>query len=75
MKTIQIVLDARLLRAVDRAAKEAGMNRSAFFRHAAAEQLRRARIRALERRDRAGYERFPPDELPVWDKVTAWPED
>ena len=75
VKTIQIVLDEPLLRAVDKVVRKMRMNRSAFFREAAREQLRRQRRRELEARDRAGYQRLPPDEFAVWDKVTAWPED
>ena len=75
MRTIQVVLEETLLEAVDRAAKKAGINRSAFFREAAREQLRRYRLRALEEKDRAGYERLPPVEFDVWDRVTSWPDD
>ena len=38
------------------------------------EAVERARqVRALERRHRAGYVKFPPDEFEVWDRVTVWP--
>jgi metal-responsive CopG/Arc/MetJ family transcriptional regulator len=75
VKTVQVVLEEELLKAVDRAARKAGMNRSAFLREAAREHLRRRRREDLEARDRAGYERFPSVEFDVWDKVAAWPED
>jgi len=76
MKTIQIVLDESALRAADREARRAKLNRSALFRKALAYYLRRRRIIELEERQRRGYERAPvkPGEFDAWDKVLAWPE-
>jgi hypothetical protein len=75
VKTVQVVLDEPLLRAVDREARRAKLNRSELFRLAARQYLERRRIEELERRHRERYERFPPAEFDVWDKVAAWPDD
>jgi metal-responsive CopG/Arc/MetJ family transcriptional regulator len=77
MKTVQIVLDARLLKAADFAAKRQKVNRSALIRHALQEHLRRLRQLELEERDRRGYMAHPQraDEYRVWEDVAAWPED
>ena len=74
MKTIQIVIEPELLRAVDRAARRSKASRSAFFRAAARDYLKRARTKELEDRHRAGYQRHPATEFDVWDRVAAWPE-
>lgn len=76
MKAIQIVLDEKDLRAADREARRAGINRSALFRKALAYYLRQRELMALEERHRRGYEAKPvePGEFDVWDKVWAWPE-
>ena len=74
MKTVQIVLDEASLRAADREAKRARMNRSALFRTALAYYLRRCKIIELEERQRRGYEALPADaDLDAWDRVQAWP--
>lgn len=77
METIQVVLDAQLLRAADRVARRMKTNRSALFREALRAHLRSLEIRDRERRDREGYARYPDslDEPAVWDKVAEWPED
>jgi metal-responsive CopG/Arc/MetJ family transcriptional regulator len=48
METIQIVLDAKLLRAADKAAKQQKVNRSALIRYALQEHLRQLREKELE---------------------------
>lgn len=75
MATIQVVLDTKLLRAADRAARRTKLNRSALIRDALREHLRRLEIRELEERDRAGYTRLPQaeSELLAWDAVAVWP--
>jgi metal-responsive CopG/Arc/MetJ family transcriptional regulator len=77
METIQVVLDAKLLRAADRAARQTKRNRSALSREALREHLRRLEIAALEERDRAGYSRQPAarDESPAWEAEAAWPAE
>jgi len=75
MKTIRIVLDAKLLRAADRAARRTKLSRSALIRNALREHLRRLEIRELEERDRKGYEFGPQigDEVPAWESEAMWP--
>jgi metal-responsive CopG/Arc/MetJ family transcriptional regulator len=75
METIQIVLDAALLKAADRAARRRRLNRSALMREALREHLKRLATAEREQRDRAGYQSFPGDEFQAWDKVAAWPDE
>jgi len=75
MATIQVVLDDKLLRATDRVAGREKVNRSALIREALREYLLRIQVREKERRDRAGYERYPDAEFAPWEKVAAWPKD
>jgi Ribbon-helix-helix protein, copG family len=74
METIQVVLDAKLLRAADRAAQRTKQNRSAFVREALREHPRRLELHALEERDRAGYTRHPQagDESLRWEAEATW---
>lgn len=76
METIQVVLDAKLLRATDRAARRRKLNRSALVRDALREHLQRLHIRDLEDRDRKGYQNRPSgDELADWEAEALWPEE
>jgi metal-responsive CopG/Arc/MetJ family transcriptional regulator len=77
METIQVVLEAELLKAADRAARKLKMNRSALFRDALRGHLKRLELRERECRDRDGYRRYPDslDEPAVWDKVADWPDE
>ena len=77
METIQVVLDLRLLRAADRAARHTKVNRSALIRNALREHLRKLEVRELEERDRKGYQVRPQqgDELSVWEPEAAWPAE
>ena len=77
MRTIQVVLDDELLKATDRAVRRLKLNRSALIRGALRDHLRRLGTRERERLDRRGYELAPenPEELAVWDKALAWPEE
>jgi metal-responsive CopG/Arc/MetJ family transcriptional regulator len=77
METIQVVLDAKLLRATDRAARRAKQNRSSLIRDALHEHLRRLEVRALEDRDREGYRKHPQrtDESALWEAETVWPAE
>jgi metal-responsive CopG/Arc/MetJ family transcriptional regulator len=76
METIQVVLDAELLRAADRAAKQAKVNRSVLVRRALREHLRCLKKHELEARDRRGYQQWPDDPADAadWERVAAWPE-
>jgi metal-responsive CopG/Arc/MetJ family transcriptional regulator len=75
MKTIRIVLNEKLLRAMDQAARLTKQNRSALVRAALREYLRRINILALEERDRDGYTKLPQqrDEANTWEPEAAWP--
>ncbi|MGH9365030.1 MAG: ribbon-helix-helix protein, CopG family [Thermoanaerobaculia bacterium] len=77
METIQVVLEAELLRAADRAVRKLKTNRSALFREALRAHLKRFDLLELEKRDREGYVRYPDslDEPGVWDKVADWPDE
>jgi metal-responsive CopG/Arc/MetJ family transcriptional regulator len=77
METIQVVLDAKLLRAADQAARREKRNRSALIRDALREHLRKLEIRTLEERDRAGYSRRPQAQAEslVWEAEAAWPAE
>ena len=77
METIQVVLDAKLLKAADMAAKQQHVNRSELIRRALREHLGRLREAALEERDRRGYQAQPQrmEEYRPWEEVAAWPED
>ena len=77
VETIQVVLDSKLRKAADLAAKRQKVNRSALIRHALQEHLKRLRVLELEERDRRGYEAQPQrdQEFRVWESAAAWPED
>ena len=77
METIQVVLDAKLLKAADIAAKRQKLNRSALIRQALQEHLQRLHTQELEERDRRGYEAQPQrsEEVRAWEEAAVWPED
>ena len=76
METIQVVLDRKLLRATDFAAKRQKLNRSALIRQALQQHLKRLRELELEERDRRGYLAQPQreEEYRIWEDAAAWPE-
>jgi metal-responsive CopG/Arc/MetJ family transcriptional regulator len=76
METIQVVLDAKLLRAADQAARRAKLNRSALIRDALRAHLEKLEARSLEERDRRGYAKAPhaPGESSTWESEAVWPE-
>jgi metal-responsive CopG/Arc/MetJ family transcriptional regulator len=76
MQTIQVVLDTKLLKAADFAAKRQKLNRSALIRQALQQHLKRLHELELEARDRRGYLAHPQreDEFRVWEDAAAWPE-
>ncbi len=75
MKTIQVVLDAKLLKAADLAAKRRKVNRSALIRHALEQHLKRLHELDLEARERRGYAAQPQreEEYGIWEAAAAWP--
>ncbi|MGA3238270.1 MAG: ribbon-helix-helix protein, CopG family [Bryobacteraceae bacterium] len=76
METIQVVLDAKLLKAADLAAKRQKVNRSALIRDALQRHLKRLRELELEEQDRRGYLAKPQraEEYRIWEDAAAWPE-
>ena len=74
MKTIQMTIDERLLRLVDKLTRARKTTRSAFIRDALEAEIRRQRIRDAEARHAAGYARKPvaPGEFDVWLKEQDW---
>jgi metal-responsive CopG/Arc/MetJ family transcriptional regulator len=76
METIQVVLDKKLLKAADLAAKRQKVNRSALIRDAMHQHLKRLRELELEERDRRGYLARPQrvEESRIWEDAAAWPE-
>jgi metal-responsive CopG/Arc/MetJ family transcriptional regulator len=77
VETIQVILDAKLLKAADVAAKRQRVNRSALIRQALQAHLVRLREQELEDQDRRGYTLHPQrsEEYRVWEDIAAWPED
>lgn len=76
MQTIQAVLDEKLLKAADVAAKRRKVNRSALVRDALRLHLKHLRDLDLEEQDRRGYLAKPrqEEEFRVWEEAAVWPE-
>jgi metal-responsive CopG/Arc/MetJ family transcriptional regulator len=77
METIQVVLDSKLLRATEVAARRSKLNRSALIREALRTHLKNLDIRERELRDRKGYEASPTksSDLSGWEAEATWPEE
>lgn len=77
MKTVQIIVNKKLLHAVDQIARRIGRNRSALVRDALREHLRRLEVHAREERDREGYKKQPQahHESHAWEAEVAWPAE
>jgi metal-responsive CopG/Arc/MetJ family transcriptional regulator len=76
METIQVVLDRKLLKATDLAAKRYEMNRSALIRQALDRHLKYLHEVELEDRDRRGYLAHPQreEEFRIWEDAASWPQ-
>lgn len=74
MKTIQMTIDDRLLRLVDKMSRARKTTRSAFIRKALEAEIRRYRTREEEVRHAEGYARKPvaPGEFDVWVNEQDW---
>jgi metal-responsive CopG/Arc/MetJ family transcriptional regulator len=74
MKTIQMTIDDRLLKLVDKLSRARKITRSAFIRDALEAEIRRERIREAETRHAEGYARAPvaPGEFDVWLDEQDW---
>jgi len=77
METIQVVLDSKLLRATEVAARRTKLNRSALIREALRAHLKNLQTRERELRDRKGYEAGPKDSenLSAWEAEAIWTEE
>ena len=77
METIQVVLDSKLLRATEVAARRTKLNRSALIREALRAHLKNLEIRERELRDRRGYEVGARNsgDLSGWEAEAVWPEE
>ncbi|HJT88070.1 MAG TPA: ribbon-helix-helix protein, CopG family [Bryobacteraceae bacterium] len=77
METIQVVLDSKLLRATDLAARRTKSNRSALIREAIRAHLKNLAIRERELRDRKGYEagKIDTQDLSGWEAEAVWPQE
>jgi metal-responsive CopG/Arc/MetJ family transcriptional regulator len=77
METIQVVLDSKLLRATEVAARRTKLNRSALIREALRAYLKNLQIRERELRDRKGYEASSQDlsGLSGWEAEAIWPAE
>ena len=76
METIQIVLDRKLLRAADVAARRQRLNRSALIREALKRHLEYLHNLQLEEQDRRGYRAHPQveKEVRIWEDAASWPQ-
>lgn len=76
MKTIQMTIDEKLLKAIDRLCRSRRTTRSALIRAALETELDREVVRNEEDRHRAGYERHPvvAGEFDVWFDEQDWSE-
>ena len=74
MKTIQMTIDERLLRSVDKITRARKTTRSAFIRNALEAEIQRQRIREEEIRHAAGYAAKPvmPGEFDTWRGEQDW---
>jgi metal-responsive CopG/Arc/MetJ family transcriptional regulator len=74
MKTIQMTIDDRLLKLVDKMSRARNTTRSAFIRAALEAEIRRVRIREEEARHTQGYARKPvkPGEFDIWLDEQDW---
>lgn len=72
--TIQIVLDKKLLKAADNAAKQQHVNRSALIREALQRHLKHLHELRLEEQDRRGYIAKPQleTEYRIGEEAGAW---
>src|SRR5260370_34827279 len=74
VKTIQMTIDERLLKIVDKITRARKTTRSAFIRDALEAEIRRQRIREDEGRHAEGYTRKPgaPGEFDGWLSEPDW---
>jgi metal-responsive CopG/Arc/MetJ family transcriptional regulator len=75
MAIIQVVMDRKLLKAADLAAKRHKVNRSALIRDALERHLKHLHEIQLEDQDRRGYlaQSQREEEYRVWEEAASWP--
>ncbi len=76
MKTVQMTLDDELVDAVDAIVKKLHTTRSAFTRKALRDAMEDIRMKQLEEKHKAGYQRkpVPTSEFDGWESEQQWPE-
>jgi metal-responsive CopG/Arc/MetJ family transcriptional regulator len=76
METIQVVLDGKLLKAADTAARRQRVNRSELIRQALQRYLKYLHARELEDQERRAYQAKPQrqEEVRIWEDIASWPE-
>jgi metal-responsive CopG/Arc/MetJ family transcriptional regulator len=74
MRTVQMTLDEKLLKRVDKIVKELKTTRSSFTRQALQEAIERLNIKRLEEKHRKGYKIQPVSkyEFSVWEDEQKW---
>jgi metal-responsive CopG/Arc/MetJ family transcriptional regulator len=74
MKTIQMTIDDRLLKLVDKMSRAQKTSRSAFIRVALEAEIRRQRVSEEKARHLDGYARKPvePGEFDIWNGEQDW---
>ena len=74
MKTIQMTIDARLLKAVDKLTRLRKTTRSALIRTALEAELHRQHVHELEALHADGYAKLPPmpGEFDAWVHEQEW---
>ena len=77
MRPVQILMDERELKLVDREAKRLGLDRSKLMREAVRRYLSKLVREADEQQYIESYRSQPEalKELRGWEKIQAWPED
>lgn len=77
VQTIRVVMEAELLRRIDRVARGLQLSRSALIREALRQHLGQLQLRGHDEVDRRGYQHNPEDAdaLKAWDGVASWPND
>ncbi len=74
MKTIQMTLDENLIKQVDKEVSKLKTSRSAFTRQALKQLLDFYRTQELEKKQQAGYKKYPPaaNEFSDWEDEQSW---
>jgi metal-responsive CopG/Arc/MetJ family transcriptional regulator len=77
MKAVQILMDEKSLRELDREAKRERLDRSKLIRSLVEKHLAEVRRKEREEQHIRGYQKFPQDaeEMDDWESIQAWPED